>query len=123
MRADKQTNSDWPPLSSFNSICGTAYLSGHNGEPAKGVLQAPYKVPYDALLPKRRELTNVLVPVACSSSHVRINAVRMEPAWAIQSHAAGSAAALALQAGTPVHDVDVPALQALLLAQKQKLEP
>ena len=97
--------------------------NGHSGNPAKGVSQAPYKVPYGALLPKRAELTNVLVPVACSSSHIRINAVRMEPAWSVQGHAAGAAAALALKAGTSVQDVDVPALQALLRAQKQMLEP
>ena len=88
-----------------------------------GVAQPAYKVPYDVLLPRSEELTNVLVPVACSSSHVRYNAVRMEPSWAVQAHAAGSAAAMALLAGTSVHDVDVSALQKLLVTQKQKLEP
>ena len=102
---------------------------GENGVSARDyngshVLQTPpYKVPYDTLLPKRAELTNVLVPTACSSSHVRINAVRMEPAWAIQGHAAGCAAALAASTDISVQDVDVAALQKLLLTQRQKLEP
>jgi hypothetical protein len=55
--------------------------NGHNESPSKSVTQTPYVVPYDTLLPKKSQLTNVLVPVACSSSHVRINAVRMEPTW------------------------------------------
>ena len=89
----------------------------------KGVVQAPFRIPFDALLPKRTDLTNVLVPVACSSSHIRFNAIRMEPVWAIQGHAAGSAAAMALAAGVAVQDVDVALLQELLRKQKQKLEP
>ena len=87
------------------------------------MVQAPFRIPYDALLPKRTDLTNVLVPVACSSSHIRFNAIRMEPVWAIQGHAAGSAAAMALAAGVAVQDVDVALLQELLRKQKQKLEP
>ena len=47
---------------------------GRNGTPSKGVLQDPFVIPYDALLPKRIELTNVAVPVACSASHVRADA-------------------------------------------------
>eukprot|EP01052_Picozoa_sp_SAG31_P025399 SAG31_NODE_2224_length_6150_cov_5.071724_2_plen_713_part_00 len=96
---------------------------GRNGKRTGGVLQTPFKIPYDALLPKRSELTNVLVPTACSSSHVRINAVRMEPVWGIQGHAAGAAVAMALATHGAVQDVDVRQLQELLRQQKQKLDP
>ena len=51
---------------------------------ASGVLQPSFRVPYDTLLPKKEQLTNLLVPVACSSSHVRFNAIRMEPVWMVR---------------------------------------
>ena len=93
------------------------------GKDVPGVAQAPFQIPYDTMLPKRAELRNVLVPVAPSASHVRQNAIRMEPTWMIMGHAAGTAAAMAAKAGSAVQDVDVPALQAQLLAQKQKIVP
>ena len=46
----------------------------------------------------KAQLRNVLVAVAASMSHIRFNAVRMEPTWMIMGHGAGSAAALALGA-------------------------
>ena len=55
--------------------------NNHDGLPSGGVTQAPYGIPYDVLLPKRTQLTNVLVPVAASMSHVRQNAVRIRPVW------------------------------------------
>jgi hypothetical protein len=125
-------DSHWVSLyATANSSTPGAYVAaegrvnhGRNGKPARGVMQTPYVVPYDALLPKRAQLTNLLVPVACSSTHIRMNAVRMEPAWMIQSHAAGTAAAMALHAGgIAVHDVNVTELQALLVSQKQMLRP
>ena len=102
----------------------------HKQQPAaavalRGVLMdAPFAMPYDAMLPKRSEVTNVLSPVAVSATHVRYNAVRMEPTWMILGHAAGAAAALAVRDGLgDVHDVDIAALQAELVAQKQMIYP
>ena len=89
----------------------------------RGVMQAPYRIPYDALLPKRSQLTNVIVPVAASMTHVRQNAVRMEPTWMIMGHASGVAAAMAEQTGATVQDLNVLQLQQTLLAQKQMLWP
>jgi len=84
--------------------------------------QDAFAIPYDALLPKRSQLTNVLVPVASSMSHVRQNAVRMEPTWMILGHAAGAAAALAAKQRLPsVQAVDVDELQRVLVEQKQML--
>lgn len=88
-----------------------------------GVTMPPYEMPYDVLLPKASEVSNVLAAVAISASHVRFNAIRMEPTWMILGQAAGSAAAMAVEKGLRVQDVDVEALQDILLAQKQMLHP
>jgi hypothetical protein len=86
-------------------------------------MDAPFFMPYDAMLPRRAEVTNLLVPVAVSASHVRFNAVRMEPTWMILGQSAGAAAVLALRKGVAVADVDVSELQALLVAAGQKIQP
>ena len=69
----------------------------------------PYQVPYATLLP--RDVTNLLVPVAASSSHVGFCALRLEPVWMSLGEAAGIAAALAARAGSPVQEVPVSAIQ------------
>eukprot|EP00038_Savillea_parva_P018622 m.24571 g.24571 ORF g.24571 m.24571 type:complete len:727 (-) comp4171_c0_seq1:164-2344(-) len=96
---------------------------GPDGSPQSGVLQPPFPVPYDVLLPQRSQLTNLLVPVACSSSHVRFNAIRMEPVWMVMGHSAGVAATMTVKHGGAVQDVNVTALQAMLMSQQQKLHP
>ena len=91
--------------------------------PACGVcMKAPFTMPFDAVLPKRSEVSNILAPVAISATHVRYNAVRMEPTWMILGHAAGAAAALAAKQRLPsVQAVDVDELQRVLVEQKQML--
>ena len=81
--------------------------------------QPPYRIPYDVLLPARAQLENVLAAVAVSASHVVFTSLRMEPTWMIIGHAAGAAAAAAAQAGVAVQDIDLPALQAALVAAGQ----
>ena len=108
--------------------------NGHNQQPERGVGQAPFEIPYDAMLPKKAQLRNVLVAVAASMSHIRFNAVRMEPTWMIMGHSAGTAAAMALlaaqKAGSAgqanvqtVKVTGVGGLQEALSAQQQKLWP
>jgi len=77
----------------------------------------PYQIPYRVMLPKRSEMTNLLVPVALSASHVAYSSLRMEPQFMMLGHAAGIAAALAAKSGRPVQEIDVKALQAKLLEQ------
>jgi lysophospholipase L1-like esterase len=91
--------------------------------PTCGVcMKTPFTMPFDTMLPKRSEVSNVLAPVAISATHVRYNAVRMEPTWMILGHAAGAAAALAAKQRLPsVQAVDVDELQRVLVEQKQLL--
>ncbi|WP_165211011.1 FAD-dependent oxidoreductase [Roseimicrobium sp. ORNL1] len=90
---------------------GTRFNGKHTGEFYQRA--APYQVPYGTLVPLR--VTNLLVPVAASSSHVGFCALRLEPIWTQMGHAAGFAAHLALKGDVgSVQKVDVKALQRLL---------
>lgn len=93
---------------------GTRFDGTHTGE--FYVANAPYQIAYGTLVPK--EVTNLLMPVAVSASHVGLGALRPEPVWAAMGHAAGLAAHLALSMETPrVQAVTVPDLQGLLHRQ------
>jgi hypothetical protein len=66
------------------------------------------------MLPKRNEVTNLLVPVAFSASHVAYSSVRMEPQYMILGQAAGEAAKLAIETGKAVQEIDTKRLTARL---------
>lgn len=90
----------------------------------------PFDLPYSIMLPKGEEVTNLLVPVAVSASHVAYTAVRLECTWMSLGQAAGVAAAQSLESGQGVQDADIPALQnelrrqgVILEADTWKLQP
>jgi hypothetical protein len=102
-----------------NNCHGTSHVGPpigghHEGEFYKTV--APYQIPYGVIVPKSCD--NLLVPVACSATHVGFCALRLEPIWTSLGQAAGLAAHLAIDEKTPVAEVDVHALQRLLHDQK-----
>jgi hypothetical protein len=81
-----------------------------------------YAISYRSLVPKRGEAANLLVPAAVSSSHIAYGSIRMEPVFMILGQSAATAAALAIDAGVAVQDVDYPKLRERLLADKQVLK-
>ena len=81
-----------------------------------------YQIPYRALLPKPDEATNLLAPGPASYTHVAFCTLRLESVWMIAGHAAGCAAALAVQDGATAQGVDVDRLRALLRSQGQVVD-
>lgn len=81
----------------------------------------PYPISYRAIIPKKEECANLLVPVCLSSSHVAYGSIRMEPVFMIPGQSAGAAAALANETKVPVQNLDYAKLRERLLADGQKL--
>ena len=83
----------------------------------------PYLISYRAIIPRKTECTNLLVPVCLSSSHIAYGSIRMEPVFMILGQSAATAAALALDSGKiPVQQVNYAMLRARLVADRQRLE-
>ena len=97
---------------------GYVQNEGDIGVPTPG----PYKIAYGAVTPKPGQADNLLVPVACSSSHIAFGSIRMEPVFMILGQSAATAAALAIDGKVAVQDVPYQALRARLLADGQILE-
>ena len=81
----------------------------------------PYPIDYGAVVPKRGECANLIVPVCLSASHIAFGSIRMEPVFFALGQAAGTAAALACGDSCAVQDVKYPALASRLLADGQVL--
>lgn len=88
--------------------------TGRDGAP-------PYAVGYDAIVPKRAECENLLVPFTMSCSHVAFASIRMEPVFMVTSQSAATAACHAIDDGQAVQDVDYERLEPRLIADKQVL--
>jgi hypothetical protein len=82
----------------------------------------PYPISYRAIVPRRGECENLLVPVCLSASHIAYGSIRMEPVFMILGQSAATAAALAIEDRVPVQRVNYAKLQARLRADQQTLE-
>jgi hypothetical protein len=81
----------------------------------------PFPVSYRAIVPKKEECSNLLVPACLSSSHVAYGSIRMEPVFMILGQSAGMAAAIAIDDEVSVQDVDYGKLKKQLIAAEQQL--
>src|SRR5918996_4238934 len=96
---------------------GNVEVGGWPDDDLRGAVKVePYPIAYRALVPKRAEVTNLLVPVALSASHIAFGSIRMEPVYMVLGQVAAVAASMAIDAGTIVQNVDVRALQRELAA-------
>ncbi len=91
---------------------GPLFGGKHTGEFYLATM--PYQIPYGVIVPLKT--TNLLVPVAVSSSHVGFCALRLEAIWMSLGQAAGHAAVLALENHSSVQSVEIARLQQRLHA-------
>ena len=82
----------------------------------------PYPIAYRALIPKKTECVNLIVPVCLSATHIAYGSIRMEPVFMVLGQTAATAASMAIDGACSVQDVDVETLQRRLKADGQVLE-
>jgi hypothetical protein len=82
----------------------------------------PYQIPFRALLPKRKQASNLITPISISATHVAYSSLRMEPVYMMMGHAAGLAARMAISGNVALHDIDVKGLAEKLRAQGAVLD-
>jgi hypothetical protein len=85
-------------------------------------LDRPYEIAYGALVPKRGQTSNLLVPVCVSSSHIAFGSIRMEPVFMVLGQSAATAASIAIDRGIAVQDVPYEVLRARLMKDGQVLD-
>ncbi len=84
-------------------------------------LPGPYEIAYGAIVPKKEECQNLLVPVCASASHIAFGSIRMEPVFMILGQSAAVAACMAIDEGIAVQDVEYEKLKNLLVEKGQVL--
>ncbi len=97
---------------------GYVQNEGDIGVPTGG----PYEIAYGALVPRKGQCVNLLVPVCVSSSHIAFGSIRMEPVFMILGQSAATAAVLAMDANVPVQELPYSRLRQRLLEDGQILE-
>ncbi|MDQ8188392.1 FAD-dependent oxidoreductase [Pelagicoccus sp. SDUM812002] len=81
----------------------------------------PYAISYRAIIPRKGECENLLVPWCLSSTHIAFGSIRMEPVGMILGQSAATAASLAIDEGVSVQDVDYDKMKEQLIADGQRL--
>lgn len=81
----------------------------------------PYPISYRAIVPRRSECKNLLVPVCLSSTHMAYGSIRMEPVFMILGQSAAIAADLAIRGKHDVQGVPYPELKKRLIEAGQIL--
>lgn len=82
-----------------------------------------YAISYRAIVPKKGEAANLLVPVCLSSSHIAYGSIRMEPVFMILGQSAATAAVMAIDGDIAVQEVEYAKLRERLVKEGQVLDP
>jgi hypothetical protein len=94
----------------------------HEGNLWEHISPGPYQIPYGAIIPKKNDCKNLLVPLCMSASHIAYSSIRMEATYMVMGESAGIAAALAIRDNKAVQDINHSDLTAMLKKYGQKLE-
>ena len=81
----------------------------------------PFPISYRAIVPRKDECTNLLVPVCLSSSHIAFGSIRMEPVFMVLGQSAATAACQAIDEKCGVQDISYERLRSKLVEDKQVL--
>jgi hypothetical protein len=81
----------------------------------------PYPIDVGAIVPRRAECANLLVPVCLSATHIAYGSIRMEPVFMVLGQSAASLALEAVRTGVAVQEVDYATLRSRLEADGQVL--
>jgi hypothetical protein len=82
----------------------------------------PYKIDLGAIMPKREDCLNLIVPVCVSSSHIAFGSIRMEPVFMILGQSAGTVASMALDKRKNIHDLTYDEIKSKLESDGQILK-
>ncbi len=84
--------------------------------------RGPYQIALGSVMPKKKQCTNLVVPVCVSSSHIAFGSIRMEPVFMILGQSSATVASMALEKNIAVQDVNYDELRKRLLQDGQVLE-
>jgi hypothetical protein len=82
----------------------------------------PFPISYRSIVPKKSELTNLLVPICLSASHIAFGSIRMEPVFMVLGESAAIAAAMAIDNDWDLQYIPYDQLKLNLLKHKQILK-
>lgn len=85
-------------------------------------VKKPYGIDYRSIVPKTGEVSNLLVPVCLSASHIAYGSIRMEPVFMMLGQAAATAAVISIDDAVTVQQVDYKKLRKKLLEGKMILD-
>jgi hypothetical protein len=94
----------------------------HEGHVWEHVAPGPYPLPYGAIIPRKSDCSNLLVPLCMSATHVAYASIRMEATYMVMGESAGIAAALAIKQKKAVQDIDRDELLNMVKKYGQKLK-
>ncbi len=92
------------------------WLTGNFEDNTNGGTDKLSPVPYEVICPKVTEVNNLTVTFAVAATHVAFGSIRMEYTAMCMGQAAGLAAALAIDSGVAIQNVDYTTLRTRLLA-------
>jgi hypothetical protein len=96
-------------------------LVKNEGDIQRSLGGKPYPISYRAIIPRKEECENLLVPWCLSSTHIAFGSIRMEPVGMILGQSAATAASIAIDDNVAVQDMDYAKLKRQLMADNQIL--